>query len=68
MNINAIEDPRPELFLTRFKGRICLYSLEEDTFFVAPGHLGIVTFRTGKILLWHRGLKDNVMLSSVCLN
>ncbi len=68
MNINAIVEPRPALFLTRFKGRIAWYGLEEDTFFVAPGGLGIVTFRTGKILLWSKKLKDNVMLASVCLN
>ncbi len=68
MNINAIVEPRPELLLTKEGGNICWYGISEDTFFVTPGHLGIVTFRTGKILLWHRGLKDNVMLSSVCLN
>ncbi len=66
--MNDVIDPNPALLLTRFRGRICVYTLEEDTFFVAPGHLGIVRFRTGKILLWHRGLKDNVLLSSVCLN
>ncbi len=65
---NRIIGANPSLLLTKQNGKIAFYTLEEDTFFVAPGGLGIVTFRTAKVLLWSKKLKDNVMLSSVCLN
>ncbi len=70
MNINAIEDPRPELFLTRFKGRIAWYETEQDSMYMNPaGKIGfVVTYRIAQVLLWDREAKAGEAISCVCLN
>ncbi len=64
MNINAIYEPHVSLFLTAYRGRLCLSIHSEDD--VVAGW--VTSFLTGTVLVWDAKLNQHQVLAQYILN
>ncbi len=64
MSHNAIYEPKPALFLTAYRGRLCL--AVHDTDDVVAGW--VTSFLTGTVLVWDAKLNKHQVLAQFTMN